>query len=122
MLKRALPLTVFQYRRDRLLVQRVRQLLHGEAARVRSAEDLARSLGVSVRTLHRQIHEEGASLQALKDEARRDRAVELLHRSDRSVKQVAWAVGFRSEKSFARAFGRWTGKPPAAYRRGARGG
>jgi AraC-like DNA-binding protein len=120
MLKRALPLTVFQYRRDRLLVQRVRQLLHGEAERVRSAEDVARSLGVSVRTLHRQIREEGASLQALKDEARRDLAVELLHRSERSVKQVAWAVGFRSEKAFARAFGRWTGKPPAAYRRGAR--
>lgn len=121
MLKRALPLTVFQYRRDRLLVQRVRQLLHGEAERVRSAEDVARRLGVSVRTLHRQIREEGASLQALKDEARRDLAVELLHRSDRSVKQVAWAVGFRSEKSFSRVFGRWTGKAPAEYRREARG-
>lgn len=117
MLQRALPLTVLQYRRDRLLVRRVRQLLRSQAERIRSAEDVARHLHVSVRTLHRQIGEEGSSLQVLKDEARRDLAVELLHRSDRSVKQVAWAVGFRSEKSFARAFGRWTGRPPSDYRR-----
>ncbi len=120
MLQRALPLTVLQYRRDRLLVRRVRQLLRTRAERLRSAEDLARLLHVSVRTLHRQIREEGASLQALKDEARRELAVELLNRSDRSVKQVAWAAGFRNEKSFVRAFGRWTGKSPGEYRRQAR--
>ncbi len=117
MLQRALSVTVFQYRRDRLLVRRVRQLLRSEAERVRTAEDLARHLHVSVRTLHRHVREEGSSLQALKDEARRDLAVELLYRSDRSVKQVAWAVGFRSEKSFARAFRQWTGRTPLDYRR-----
>jgi AraC-like DNA-binding protein len=117
MLQRALPLTVLQYRRDRLLVQRVRQLLRTRAEGLRTADDLARHLHVSVRTLHRQIREEGSSLQALKDEARREVASELLYRSDRSVKQVAWAVGFRNEKSFARAFSQWTGKSPADYRR-----
>jgi AraC-like DNA-binding protein len=117
MLERALPLTVLQYRRDRLLVHRVRQLLQQQADHLRSADDLARHLHVSVRTLHRHIREEGSSLQALKDEARRDRAIELLYRSDRSVKQVAWAIGFRNDKSFARAFKQWTGKSPADYRR-----
>jgi AraC-like DNA-binding protein len=120
MLQRALPLTVLQYRRDRLLVRRVRQALSSQAERLRTAEDLARHLHVSVRTLHRHIHEEGSSLQALKEEARRDLASELLYRTDRSVKQVAWAAGFKSEKSFARAFGRWTGKSPGEYRRHAR--
>jgi AraC-like DNA-binding protein len=71
---------------------------------------------VSVRTLHRQIREEGSSLQALKDEARRDQAVELLSRGQRSVKQVASAVGFRNEKSFTRAFRSWTGTSPAGFR------
>jgi AraC-like DNA-binding protein len=117
MLQRALPLTVLPYRRDRLLVRGVRQLLRTEGERLRGAEDLARRLHVSVRTLHRQVREEGSSLQALKDEARREVASELLYRSDRSVKQVAWAVGFRSEKSFARAFKAWTGKSPSDYRR-----
>lgn len=117
MLERALPLTVLQYRRDRLLVRRIRQLLRTGPDRFRSAEALARHLHVSVRTLHRHIHEESSSLQQLKDEARRDLAIELLYRTDDSVKQVGWRVGFRSEKSFARAFRQWTGKSPADYRR-----
>ncbi len=116
MLERALPLTVFQYRRDRLLVRRVRDLLRGRAGQVRTAGDVARALHVSVRTLHRQVREEGSSLQALKDEARRDLASDLLLRGGRSVKEVAAAVGFRNEKSFSRAFRGWTGHPPAAHR------
>lgn len=70
-----------------------------------------------VSTLHRQTREEASSPQALKDEARRHLAVELLSRGQRSVKQVAWAVGFRGEKSFARAFRGWTGSPAASIRR-----
>jgi AraC-like DNA-binding protein len=117
MLQRALPLTVLQYRRDRLLAQRVRELLHDDALRLGTAEALAAELHVSSRTLHRQLQEEGASLQALKDEVRCSRAIELLCRSTRPLKQVALAVGFRSEKSFARAFRHWTGSSPGAYRR-----
>jgi AraC-like DNA-binding protein len=120
MLRRALAFTVFHYRRDRLLVPRVRDLLRRQAGEVRTARDAARRLHVSVRTMHRQLREEGSTLQALKDEARRDLAVELLGRGDRSVKQVAAAVGFRNEKSFSRAFRGWTGQPPATARRGSR--
>jgi hypothetical protein len=42
MLQRALPLQVRPYRRDRLLVQRVRQLLLAEPQHTRNADDLAR--------------------------------------------------------------------------------
>ena len=99
MLRRALPLTVLQYRRDRLLGQRVRELLH-----------------VSTRTLHRQLQAEGLSLQGLKDQVRHEQAVEQLRRTTRSVKQIALSVGFRNEKSFARAFRQWTGMAPGAFR------
>ena len=51
---------------------------------------------------------------------RRTRALELLQRSDRPLKQVAQAVGFGSEKSFIRAFRGWTGQPPGAFRKSAR--
>ena len=104
MLQRALPLTVLQYRRDRLLVQRVRQLLTSDPAALHSAGLIAERLHLSARTLHRQLKEEGASLQALKDEVRQARAVDLLQRTDRPVKQVAQAAGFGNEKSFIRAF------------------
>jgi AraC-like DNA-binding protein len=116
MLQRALPLTVLQYRRDRLLMQRVRQLLRNQPEFGTTAAGLAERLHVSPRTLHRQLHEEGASLQQLKDEARRDRAMDLLNRSSRPIKQIAQAVGFRSEKSFARAFRQWTGESPSGFR------
>ena len=124
MLQHALPLTVLHYRRDRLLVQRVRQLLAaplpGQPAHAlpqHSAESLAALLHVSPRTLHRQLKEEGATLQGLKDEVRRTRAVELLHRTQRPIKQVAEAAGFENEKSFIRAFRGWTGQSPAEFRR-----
>ena len=127
MLQHALPLTVLQYRRDRLLVQRVRQLLDAPVAgqpthalHQHNAESLAALLHVSQRTLHRQLKEEGATLQGLKDEVRKSRAVELLHRTDRPIKQVAEAAGFVNEKSFIRAFRSWTGHSPAEFRRQAR--
>lgn len=116
MLQRALSITVLQYRRDRLLVPQVRQALAAHPGRSHSAEALAQLLHVSPRTLHRQLKEEGASLQQLKDEVRLEKARELLYRTDKPVKQVAAAVGFRNEKSFSRAFRAWTGLSPAALR------
>jgi AraC-like DNA-binding protein len=116
MLQRALPLTVLQYRRDRLLVEGVRRFLRDPASGSATAGRVAEHLHVSVRTLHRQLHEEGSSLQQIKDEARRDRAVELLNRSQRSIKQIAALVGFANEKSFSRAFRSWTGVPPQIFR------
>lgn len=117
MLRHALPLTVLQYRRDRLLVQRVRQALAAHPQLTHNADDLAALLHVSPRTLHRQLKEEGATLQALKDEVRRDRAMDALLRSDKPIKQVAVAAGFQNDKSFIRAFRGWTGLSPAEYRR-----
>jgi AraC-like DNA-binding protein len=117
MLKRALPLTVLQYRRDRLLVQRVRQALATQPNETHSADDLAALLALSPRTLMRQLKEEGSSLQALKDEVRQTRAQNLLLRTQRPIKQVASAAGFQNEKSFMRAFKAWTGQSPTAFRR-----
>ena len=118
MLKRALPLTVLQYRRDRLLGQRVRELLRTRPQEAMHAQALAAMLHSSARTLHRQLKEEGTSLQAIKDEVRREQAIEQLRRGNKPIKQVALAVGFRNEKSFARAFRQWTGATPGEFRRG----
>lgn len=116
MLQRALLLTVLQYRRDRLLVQRLRQILGDRINEALTAETLAERLHMSPRTLHRHLGEEGASLQELKMQVRRDRAIDLLHRTDRPIKQIAQAVGYLSEKSFARAFKEWTGESPSRFR------
>jgi len=116
MLQRALPLTVLQYRRDRLLVQRVRQALASQPTQTHNADALAALLNISPRTLHRQLKDEGATLQSLKDDVRCAQATSLLLRTARPIKQVAQAAGFQNEKSFIRAFRGWTGQSPAAFR------
>ena len=116
MLQRALPIQVRPYRRDRLLVQRVRQVLLNQPQDAHNADDLAALLHTSARTLHRQLKEEGATLQALKDEVRRERAMALLQRTNRPIKQIAAATGFLNEKSFIRAFKTWTGMAPGEWR------
>ena len=116
MLQRALLLTVRPYRRDRLLVERVRQVLAEQPEHGRNAEDLAARLNLSPRTLHRQLKEEGASLQRLKDSVRRERAQQLLLQTRKPLKQIAAEVGFGHEKSFSRAFKAWTGRTPESLR------
>jgi AraC-like DNA-binding protein len=81
-----------------------------------NADDLAAWLNLSARTLHRQLKEEGASLQQLKDAVRRDLAMDLLLRTQRPIKQIAGEVGFQNEKSFMRAFKGWTGVTPEGVR------
>ncbi len=119
MLQRALVLTVRPYRRDRLLVERVRQALAEHPEHGRNAENLAAWLNLSPRSLHRQLQEEGASLQQLKDSVRQQRAQELLLRTRKPLKQIAFDVGFLNEKSFSRAFKTWTGKSPEMFRNAA---
>lgn len=116
MLETALTLTVLQYRKDRLLLTQVKQALAMHPQDTHSADDLAQMLNLSPRSLHRQLKEEGTSLQVLKDEVRRERAIELLQRTRKPVKQVAESAGFQNEKSFIRAFKQWTGQTPAAFR------
>ena len=52
----------------------------------------------------------------LLDRQELQRASDLLLRSDRPLKQIATAAGFRNEKSFIRAFRDWSGQTPAAFR------
>lgn len=115
MLGRALPILVWPYRRDRLLAHRVRQLLQ-QARAIHTAETLAARLGLSARSLHRQLRAEGTSLQQLKDEVRRTQASELLLRTRLPIGRIARATGFASDKTFTRAFRQWTGQTPLAWR------
>ncbi|WP_284335906.1 AraC family transcriptional regulator [Comamonas sp. NoAH] len=120
MLQRALPLQIRPYKPVQPLVQRVRQALAAHPQCGHTAASLAQVLHMAPRSLHRQLQQQGSSVQQLKDDVRRHRALHLLHRSDLPIKRVALACGFASEKSFMRAFLAWTGQAPGAYRQSLR--
>lgn len=120
MLERALYIIIKPYRRDRRALARVRQMLRANLTQnpqsVDTAETLAQQLHISVRSLHRFLQDEGTSLQTIKNEVRREHASDLLRRTRYSVKQIAGMSGFENVKSFSRAFVRWTGQSPQAFR------
>jgi AraC-like DNA-binding protein len=76
----------------------------------------ARDLGMSARSLRRRLSEERAVYADLVEEARANCAKRMLTDPHASVQEAAYAMGFASPTAFARAFKRWTGVSPSAYR------
>lgn len=117
MLLRALPLTVRRYRKDRLLAERVRLTLKANPQAMRKVSQVADLLNVSARTLHRQLREQGTTLQTIKNDVRIELANELLLRTHMPIKRIALAIGFDNDKSFIRAYRNLTGATPETRRR-----
>lgn len=99
--------------------QRVR-----EAATVESGflglDEVARRLATSPRTLKRRLAEEGTTFSEVLDELRRERALALVREPELSLDVIAERLGYSDVANFSRAFRRWTGVAPGAYRRGVR--
>jgi AraC-like DNA-binding protein len=79
-----------------------------------NASVIAEKLGVSARTLHRRLQQEGTSYQDLLDSVRLRLSVGYLE-AGKSISQVALLVGFAQASTFHRAFKHWTGETPADY-------
>lgn len=90
--------------------------LRCEGGRYPELAEVAEQLHVSERTLKRRLQAEGCSFQALLDEVRQRDAERLLANPQLAIKQVADAVGYADPANFARAFGKWTGLSPKAWR------
>lgn len=81
-------------------------------------ESVARELAVSSRTLQRRLGDEGTTFREVVAVTRRRVAERLLAETDMSVTQIGRRLGFSETAAFSRAFRRWTGSSPAAWRRG----
>lgn len=80
-------------------------------------DEVARRLAVSGRTLQRRLHAEQLVYADLVAEFREQTARQLLTQRKVSVAEIAFLLGFSDQSSFTRAFRRWTGETPAAFRR-----
>lgn len=81
-----------------------------------SADAVAAQLSMSTQHLRRVLRDEGTSMSQIKEELLRDAAVASLVRGDESVTDLAARLGFSEPSAFYRAFRRWTGSAPGAYR------
>lgn len=96
---------------------RVRRVLTEELRRGEPAlEAVAGRLGMSGRTLQRRLRDEGLGFHALLDALRCDLARRHIAEPRESTAEIAFLLGFSEVSTFHRAFKRWTGLTPGAYR------
>ncbi len=77
---------------------------------------IAKGLNMSKQTLYRKLKGEGVVFQKLVEQVRFDKARQLLAQSRLSASEIAFHLGFSELSAFSRAFKRWSGLSPKAYR------
>jgi AraC-like DNA-binding protein len=90
----------------------VEQLSSGHCTRAR----IARELGLSQTALQLRLSDRGTSFHELLDETRSELALGYLQQNELSITEIAFLLGFTDASNFTRAFKRWKGKAPSAYR------
>jgi len=88
------------------------ELRDGEPTR----ERIAARLHMSARTLHRRLVDEGTTFRRVLTRVRREIAERHLSERRLAIAEIGFLLGFSEPSAFHRAFKRWTGRPPHAYR------
>ncbi len=88
-----------------------------DAGTLPDATVLAAEMGVSTATLRRRLAEAGSSYRELRDECLKEAAEYYLCATEWPIEHVAHRLGFTDGAAFRRAFHRWTGLAPHAWRK-----
>lgn len=115
---RKLSSLMVEQRRGTALVDRLSAVVFRDLNTVTiDQERIAREIGMSSRTMRRKLADEGSSFQQVLDECRMRQAVfEFRTRPDLSIAQIALRLGYAEHSNFTRAFHRWSGISPQAFR------
>ena len=106
-----------KYRDQSSVTERIRRILRRHlAGELPSLDDIGRQLAMTPQTLRRRLHDEGQGFRAIKDDLRRDAAIEYLARPELTLPEIAAQLGFSEASTFHRAFKHWTGVAPGEYR------
>ena len=93
------------------------ELLKSIHVELYSAEIIASKMNMSRQTLFRKLKEENTTYSEVLASFRKGLAIRCLKEQNLSVGETAFITGFSDAASFSRAFKRWTGKPPSAFRK-----
>jgi len=108
-------------RTDDLPKQFLDALQHVITPRLHQSElglaNVAAWVGTSPQSLQRKLRGAGTTLTSVVRELKKDRAIKDLLHTNRSIGDIASALGFDNPTSFTRAFKTWTGVPPREYRK-----
>ena len=113
---------IFTTYREHALPLRVREYVQLSKALGCSLNEAALALNMTPRTFMRRLDAEGTSFQNIKDSLRRDIAIRDLSLGNKSIEAISQDLGFATSANLHRAFKRWTGATPGAYRKYRRSG
>lgn len=104
-------------RTEHPMTRDVRRALHGSGPSFPSVDEVAVTLQLSPRTIHRRLEREGTTFHQLHSEARFSWAARELTSTSRPVTAIAEDLGYSNSANFTRAFGRIFGVSPTEHRR-----
>ncbi|MCC5809666.1 MAG: AraC family transcriptional regulator [Ectothiorhodospiraceae bacterium] len=98
-------------------VDRVLRVLAGELCEGEPRlEAMAKRLHTTPRTLHRHLEMEGTNFRDLVAATRRELSERYLREGRLTIAEIAFLLGYSEASAFHRAFRRWTGYSPKAFR------
>lgn len=77
---------------------------------------VAEALHLSTRTMQRLLQAQNTSFKSVLNDVRSDLASKYVRDNQLSLTEISFLLGFAEMSSFSRAFKRWTGSSPSAYR------
>lgn len=80
-------------------------------------EGVAANFNMSMRSLQRKLKEEGVTFLEIVNSVRQSLAIAYLETGQYQNKDIAFMLGYNEQSAFLRAFRRWTGDTPAAFRK-----
>lgn len=84
-----------------------------------SLSNIAKKLGIGVRSIQLKLKEEGVTFQQLLEEIRKNLATKHLKEDKLSTIDIAYLLGYSEPSVFFRSFKKWTGQTPTFYRKSA---
>ena len=108
---------LFGYRHDQSISARIRNRLSAlPPSDWPTFEAIAADIRFSPATLRRRLRDEAQSFSSIRDDIRFEQAQAMLRQSAHSVADIATALGYAEPSAFHRAFLKWSGQTPAAFR------